>query len=189
MILVISLSIFLATALGAFALVLVAGEPEGNRLPQRLKEAVAEETGTGAAAVAGMPSGDGSAAHPGPVFRQSAGGEAELLEMLSREGTSGAAPPPEPGGDPERGSVSCLPDRSLGVAGRRWSVLAILYGKAAGMTNRSDLPAGRSRAESSGTSSRISCFGGRSGSARRRSRIPSPTRWTSWSSASRRGSG
>ena len=103
-----------------------------------------------------------------------------------REGAHRRTSPPEPGGDPERGRVLCLPCRSLGVAGR-------FGGPGRGLREghrdsaRIDLPDGPCRQESSGSSSRISCFDGRSASARRRSRMPSRTRSTCWSSASRRG--
>jgi tight adherence protein C len=133
MILLISLSVFLATALAAFALYWWL-ENRRESLPHRLKEAVSEESGTGSEG--GLDAVRKRIRTLWARFSSKPAGETELLEMLS--------------GKELKGARLLLNEAGIRGAGAyhayltvRWAlpiafvVLAILYGKAAGLTNQS----------------------------------------------------
>jgi tight adherence protein C len=135
MILLISLSIFLATALVAFAFYMWS-ESRRESLPQRLKEAVNEETGIR------RDGGLGAARNWFGTFRErffaKPAGETEIMEMLSGKELTGA-----------RLLLNQAGIRSAGAyrtyMAVRWIlpvgivVMAVLYGKAFGLTTQSTI--------------------------------------------------
>ena len=133
MILVLSISIFLATAIGAIGLYLWL-ESRKESLPQRFKEIVGEEAGAPRGRI--VASAEEWLGNVRKRFAAKAPAEIELVEMLSGKGLAGG-----------RLLLNQAGIRSVGAyqiyLGIRWAlpiallVLAVVYGKVTGATSKS----------------------------------------------------